>query len=258
MRMGPAKPLVQATALSLGYGRRLVLQQVDLTIQAGEFWFFLGPNGEGKTTLLRAILGLLRPQTGQLWVDPTLGQRHRLGFVPQRCDINPTLPTTVREFTLLGLVGLRTNRRERGERLAWALDKVGLGGLEGKDYWALSGGQRQRALVARALVRRPSVLMLDEPTNGLDIATEDALLRFIADLNREAHLTILFVTHNVAIAARYASHLAVFHEGRVVAGSRHEILNRHTLRQVYGVDVDIASDASGAVASRVGPAGSKA
>jgi ABC-type Mn2+/Zn2+ transport system ATPase subunit len=254
--MGPAKPLLRATDLSLGYGRRLVLRKVDLTVQAGEFWFFLGPNGEGKTTLLRAILGILRPQAGQLWIDPDLGQRHRLGFVPQRCDINPTLPTTVREFTLLGLVGLRTSPQERGERLAWALDKVGLGGLEGKDYWALSGGQRQRALVARALVRRPSVLILDEPTNGLDVATEDALLRFIADLNREAHLTVLFVTHNVAIAARYASHLAFFHGGHVVAGARQEMLSRQILQQVYGVEVDISSDASGAIAVRVAPAGS--
>ncbi|HXH13268.1 MAG TPA: ABC transporter ATP-binding protein [Alphaproteobacteria bacterium] len=249
----PPKILLQATNLSLGYGRRMVLRQVNLIVHAGEFWFFLGPNGEGKTTLLRAILGMLRPQAGRLWVDRELSQRDCLGFVPQRCDINPTLPTTVREFTLLGLVGLRTSPQERRERLAWALDKVGLGGHEDTDYWALSGGQRQRALVARALVRRPSVLMLDEPTNGLDVATEDSLLRFIADLNRERHLTVLFVTHNVAIAARYASHLAFFHGGHVVAGTRQDMLNRQTLYQVYGVGVEISSDASGVVAIRVCP-----
>ena len=249
----PPKILLQATNLSLGYGRRMVLRQVNLIVHAGEFWFFLGPNGEGKTTLLRAILGMLHPQAGRLWVDRELSQRDCLGFVPQRCDINPTLPTTVREFTLLGLVGLRTSPQERRERLAWALEKVGLRGLEDTDYWALSGGQRQRALVARALVRRPSVLSLDEPTNGLDVVTEDSLLRFIADLNRERHLTVLFVSHNVAIAARYASHLAFFHGGHVVAGARQDMLNRQTLHQVYGVGVEISSDASGVVAIRVCP-----
>ena len=145
--------IVKMIGLCLGYGQRTVLQQVSVQIRSGEFWFLLGPNGEGKTTFLRAILGMIRPQAGQLWIHPELGQREHIGFVPQRCDINPTLPTTVREFVLLGLVGIHTDRKDEALRLEWALDKVGLGRFEGKDYWSLSGGQRQRALVARALCR---------------------------------------------------------------------------------------------------------
>ncbi len=238
--------IIRTAGLRLGYGQRIVLTQVDFQMRQGEFWFFIGPNGEGKTTLLRAILGLLRPQAGQLWVHPELGQRQRIGFVPQRCDINPTLPTTVREFVLLGLVGIDTDRREAAVRLGWALERVGLGGLEEKDYWSLSGGQRQRALVARALVRRPSVLILDEPTNGLDLVAEDAALRLLAALNRKEHQTLLFVTHNLAIAARYATHIALFHAGEVVSGPRHEVLNRQTLERVYGVAVEVSSNQSGA------------
>jgi ABC-type Mn2+/Zn2+ transport system ATPase subunit len=230
----------------LGYGQRVVLTQVDFQMRQGEFWFFIGPNGEGKTTLLRAILGMVRPQAGQLWVHPELGQRQRIGFVPQRCDINPTLPTTVREFVLLGLVGIDTDRREAAVRLGWALERVGLGGLEEKDYWSLSGGQRQRALVARALVRRPAILMLDEPTNGLDLVAEDAALRLLAELNCKEQQTLLFVTHNLAIAARYATHIALFHAGEVVSGPRHEVLNRQTLERVYGVAVEVSSNQSGA------------
>src|ERR671915_67329 len=104
--MEHADTVVKATGLSLGYGRRIVLEHVDLEIRPGEFWCFLGPNGEGKTTLLRAILGMMAAQSGELWIDPDLGRREGIGFVPQRCDINPALPTTVREFTLLGLVGV--------------------------------------------------------------------------------------------------------------------------------------------------------
>jgi ABC-type Mn2+/Zn2+ transport system ATPase subunit len=245
--------IVRTAGLRLGYGRRVVLTHVDFRMRLGEFWFFLGPNGEGKTTLLRAILGILRPQTGQLWVHPELGQRQRIGFVPQRCDINPTLPTTVREFVLLGLVGIDTDRREAAVRLGWALERVGLGGLEGKDYWSLSGGQRQRALVARALVRRPSVLILDEPTNGLDLAAEDAVLRFLADLNHKQQQTLLFVTHNLAIAARYATHIALFHAGEVVSGSRQEVLNRQTLERTYGVAVEVSANQSGAPVVTVRP-----
>jgi ABC-type Mn2+/Zn2+ transport system ATPase subunit len=245
--------IVRTAGLRLGYGRRVVLTHVDFRMRLGEFWFFLGPNGEGKTTLLRAILGILRPQSGQLWVHPELGQRQRIGFVPQRCDINPTLPTTVREFVLLGLVGIDADRGEAAVRLGWALERVGLGGLEGKDYWSLSGGQRQRALVARALVRRPSVLILDEPTNGLDLAAEDAVLRFLAELNHKQQQTLLFVTHNLAIAARYATHIALFHAGEVVSGSRQEVLNRQTLERIYGVAVEVSANQSGAPVVTVRP-----
>jgi ABC-type Mn2+/Zn2+ transport system ATPase subunit len=245
--------IVKTTDLRLGYGQRVVLAQVNVEIRAGEFWFFLGPNGEGKTTLLRAMLGMIRPQAGQLWVHSGLGHRERIGFVPQRCDINPTLPTTVREFVLLGLVGIHTDRNDETLRLEWALDKVGLSGLGGKDYWSLSGGQRQRALVARALVRRPSVLILDEPTNGLDLAAEDTVLRFLAELHRQDRQTVLFVTHNLAIAARYATHIALFHAGEVEAGPRQEVLQRHTLERIYGVAVEISYDPAGGAALTVGP-----
>jgi ABC-type Mn2+/Zn2+ transport system ATPase subunit len=245
--------IVKATDLRLGYGQRVVLAHVDLQMHSGEFWFFLGPNGAGKTTLLRAILGMISPQGGQLWVHPELCQPDCIGFVPQRCDINPTLPTTVREFVLLGLVGIDTDRRQAAERLGWALERVSLGGLAGKDYWSLSGGQRQRALVARALVRRPNVLILDEPTNGLDVAAEDAVLRLLAELNRKGQQTLLFVTHNLAIAARYATHIALLHAGEVVSGLRQEVLDRQTLKRIYGVAVEISANPSGAPVIAVCP-----
>ena len=250
--------IFKTSGLCLGYGQHLVLADVDLEIRPGEFWFFLGPNGEGKTTLLRALLGMIRPKAGQLRVHPELGRRECVGFVPQRCDINPTLPTTVREFVLLGLVGIPTNRADQALRLEWALDKVDLGRLEGKDYWSLSGGQRQRALVARALVRRPSVLILDEPTNGLDLTAEDAVLRLLADLNRRDHQTLLFVTHNLALAARYATHIALFHTGEVVSGPRQEVLNGQTLQRIYGAAVEISYGTSGAPAVTISPPESRA
>ena len=248
-------PILRATALSVGYGPRVVLEDVTLEVRLGEFWVFLGPNGSGKTTLIRAILGALWPRAGQLWLHPDHARRERIGFVPQRCDINPTLPTSVREFVLLGLVGIRADNQDRVERLNWALDKVGLAGLEHKDYWSLSGGQRQRALVARALVRRPSMLILDEPTNGLDLSAEDAFLRSLATLNHEEAVTVLFVTHDIAIAARYATHLVLFHSGSVESGSREKMLNRAALERVYGVLVDASCDPSGAVTIRVCPPG---
>ena len=247
--------ILKATGLTVGYARRTVLESVTLECRKGEFWFFIGPNGSGKTTLIRAMLGILRPHAGQLWLHPELAHPEGIGFVPQRCDLNPALPTTVREFVVLGLVGIRLGTKEEAERLEWVLYKVGLDGMAGRDYWSLSGGQRQRALVARALVRRPSLLILDEPTNGLDLSTEDSFLRLLANLNREEHLTIFFVTHDIAIAARYATHLALFRSGSVESGPREQMLNRTVLERVYGVGVEVIRNPSGAVAVQVFPPG---
>jgi ABC-type Mn2+/Zn2+ transport system ATPase subunit len=243
--------MLKASGLTLAYGRRTILTDIALEIRRGEFWFCLGPNGEGKTTLLRAILGDLQPQHGQLWLHADLAQRQRIGFVPQRCDLNPALPTTIREFVLLGTVGTQIRRREYEARLAWALARVGLQEMAGRSYWELSGGQRQRALVARALVRRPSLLLLDEPTNGLDLPTADALLHLLVELNHGEHMTLLFVTHDIAIAARYATHVLLVQAGQAVAGPAQEVLTQRHLEQTYGIVVDVSRNASGMVAVHV-------
>ena len=242
MNMEQSQIVLRATALSLGYGAHTVLRHLNFEVRPGEFWFFLGQNGGGKTTLLKAVLGLLTPQAGQLWLAPTFASRERMGFVPQRCDLNPTLPTTVREFVLLGLVGIQVSRAEQNERLAWALEKMGLSGLARGNYWALSGGQRQRALVARALVRRPTLLILDEPTNNLDLPTEDALLRLLVALNKEEGLTLLFVTHNVGIAARYATHVGLLYSGNLLSGPRQQVFTAVNLARIYGISTDTALD----------------
>lgn len=234
MRQGPARePVLRARGLALGYGDRNVLAGVNLEVHPGEFWFLIGPNGTGKTTLLRAILGMLAPRGGTLELSRDLRSRERIGFVPQKCVVNPSLPTTVREFVSLGLVGTRIRGARRVENLRWALGRVGLAALERAPHGSLSGGQQQRALVARALVRRPSLLVLDEPTEGLDLGSEDAFLATLADLRETEGVTLLFVTHKLEIAARYATHAALFHDGRVVSGRREEILRNDEIQRVF-------------------------
>lgn len=237
--------ILKATDLSLGYGQRTVLGGLSLEIHQGEMWFCLGPNGEGKSTFLKAILGDLRPQAGQLWLHPDHAGRTHIGVVPQRCDLNPSLPMTVREFVLLGTVGTSLRYKEYPERLAWALGRVGLEQMARRNYWALSGGQRQRALVARALIRKPNLLLLDEPTNGLDLPTADMLMRLLTTLNRRDRITILFVTHDVALAARYATHAILLRDSHVMAGPMTEVLTRSHLTRTYGVEVDVSRDADG-------------
>lgn len=234
------KPLVRVDGVSFAYGRQRVLAGVSLEIRAGELWFVLGANGVGKTTFVRMLLGLVEPASGSVSIDAALG-RDRIGFVPQRCDWNRNMPTTVHEFVRLGLVGTSVDKQTAGEHLRQALEIVGLSGMESRRYWSLSDGLRQRASIARALIRRPLLLLLDEPTNGLDPATEEGVMHLLDRLNREAGLALLFVTHDVELAARYATHVALFHAGTVTSGQRDTVLNQENLRRVYGTDVEVHS-----------------
>jgi ABC-type Mn2+/Zn2+ transport system ATPase subunit len=228
------RPLVSLRDVALGYGATPVLAGVDWDVRAGELWFLLGPNGAGKTTLLRALLGLLAPRAGSLDRDPARARSAHLGFVPQQSQLRPTLPSTVREIVSLGLVGVDVPRGAREARITEALAAVGLEGLARRSFWALSGGQRQRALVARALVRRPALLLLDEPTESLDVASEDAFLDTVAALCRERGVAVVFVTHRLGVAARFASHVALACGGRWVAGPRAAALADPLAREAFG------------------------
>jgi len=225
-----SEALVAARGATVGYGETSVLRDVSLEVRAGEFWCWIGPNGSGKSTLLRTVLGLLEPLAGELEIAPRLRDRTRVGYVPQRSELSDALPTTVRELVTLGLVGTHGPRAARESAVAWALDQVDLTGKEARSYWSLSGGQRQRALLARALVRRPDLLVLDEPTEGLDPPTQDALLRTVEALRREG-LTLIVVTHRIEIARERADHVALFVDGRVLAGARDAVLGTDTAQR---------------------------
>ena len=242
--MTGAAVLIRASDLTLGYGQDAVLRHVNLEIRAGEYWFLVGLNGTGKTTFVRGIFDLVAPTAGRLWIDPERAGRDRFGFVPQRCALNPSLPTTVRELVLLGLVGLRLDAGERGARLAVALEQVGLSGCEGHDYWSLSGGQRQRVLLARALVRNPTVLVLDEPETGLDPAAEERLLELLARINRQRSVTLLYVSHDLENVQRHASHVALFRDGTVHAGPVAEVLTHANVERTYGVALGVSREES--------------
>ena len=236
--------IYRASDVALGYGSHAILRGVSLEIRSGQFWSFLGPNGSGKTTLLRGFLGELKARAGTLEAPPPIDGVAPIGFVPQRCEINPTLPITLDEFVGLGLVGTRLNKAARRERLAWVLETLWLPALARQSYWTLSGGQRQRALIARALVRRPRVLVMDEPTNNLDLVAESVVLKALTDFLIQHQAACLFVTHDLALAERYATHVGLVAEGGVMAGARADVLTRANLEPLYGRALRVPTDAA--------------
>ena len=225
MRSSSADPLVAARGLALGYEGEPVVADVSLEIRAGESWCLMGPNGCGKSTLLRGLLGLLPPRAGALEIAPRLRDRAGIGYVPQRSELNGALPTTVRELVALGLVGSHVPRAEHAAAVAAALEEVGIAAIASRSFWSLSGGQRPRALLARAVVRQPELLVLDEPTEGLDVATQAALLVLLGRLRASGRLTLVVVTHRPELARDLADHVALFADGRVVAGPREAVLS---------------------------------
>ena len=226
--------ICRASNVALGYDHHVILRGVNLEIHSGQFWSFLGPNGSGKTTLLRGFLGELKARTGTLQAPPPVDGVAPVGFGPQRCEINPTLPITLGEFVGLGLVGTRLGKVARRERLAWVLEALWLPALARQSYWTLSGGQRQRALIARALVRRPRVLVMDEPTSNLDAGAERVVLKTLSDFCTQCHAACLCVTHDLGLAERYATHVGLVAEGGVLAGVREDVLTRANLERLYG------------------------
>jgi len=233
------EPLLAVENATLGYGRNIILRNVDLSVRPGEFWCFLGPNGEGKTTLIKALLGAIKPKAGRIGAREDVFKRQRVSYVPQRLELNDALPTTVTEFVLSGLVGVPSTSGTRGKRLERVLDLVGLSKLKDRSFWAMSGGQQQRALLARALVRDPGLLVVDEPTAGLDLNAAQAVLDVLTRLHHEYQLTVVFVTHDLQTAADRGSHAALFKNGRVVAGAMAEVLTPDHLGAVYGVSIGV-------------------
>ena len=227
--------LIEAKSLTVGYGRTSVLSDVNIRIRRREYWVFLGPNGAGKSTLVQCIMGMIRPLRGTLNKDDGLINCSQIGFVPQSCALNPTLPTTIQEFVSLGMVGLCLPNGERLNRIVEALDTVELTYPLSTNYWHLSGGERQRALIARALVRKPELLVLDEPTTELDIRVKRSFLNCVNKLNQEQGLTIIFVTHDLEIAREFATHAALFYDKRVFAGPSSEVLVKSNLDQMLGM-----------------------
>jgi len=200
--------LVALEGGAIGYGRRALLSGIDLAVGPGDFLAVVGPNGGGKTTLLRTLLGALPLVDGRL-VRP---RPVRVGYVPQREHVDPIWPFRVREVVLMGRVpGLGPLRwpgpRDR-EAVRSGLERVGIEDLSEKWYGELSGGQRQRTLIARALAAEPELLAIDEPTNGMDPGAELGTMDLLRDLQRGGGPAIVMVSHRIEAVANYARTLA--------------------------------------------------
>ncbi|MBI5058217.1 metal ABC transporter ATP-binding protein [candidate division KSB1 bacterium] len=244
--MNETKSIIEIEELTFRYGEAAVLREVSLRVEAGEFLGIIGPNGGGKTTLLRILLGLETEYDGRVEMfgetpHRSFGWRARTGVVPQTRELPPRYPALVRDVVEMGTTSRKSpalSRGERRERVDEALTLVGIESLANRPLWELSGGQRQRVFIARALACRPQLLLLDEPTVGVDQQGQDLLLSWIAKWRSEHGMAVVLVSHDVGVIAPLADRLAClnillhFHD-------RPDKLTGEAIEKAYGCPAEV-------------------
>src|SRR2546428_8287568 len=230
--------LLRLQDVSLGYNGRAVLEHISFAIERGEFLALLGPNGAGKTTLLRGMLGLIPVLAGRItyvFARSTIPPV----FVPQRETLAPIFPLTVREVVRMGtyarLAPLRPVGRRQRQLAAACLEQVGLADLADRPFWALSGGQKQRVLIARGLAVEPNILLLDEPTAGVDPGAATTIMDLIARLNRDQCLTVVLVSHHLRLVRSLVHSVLWVEAGCASKGATEVMLTPERIMDSFGL-----------------------
>lgn len=234
------EPLIVFEHADLGYGKSVVLKDVHFKVERSDFLGIVGPNGVGKTTILKTLLGILKPISGQVRLATP---RPRFGYVPQRESVDEAYPLTVADLVMMSRYPrlgpfARPGEKDR-EIVAAALEDVGITDLARRSYGSLSGGQKQRALIARALAAEPDVMVLDEPTNGMDLASDAAIVDLIESLHQKRKLTVILVTHLLGTVINSARHTLFLQDGAYEVGPVDSVLTGENLSSVYGIPVAV-------------------
>lgn len=224
--------LLRAERAAFGYGSKPVIAEVDLEITEGDFFGIVGPNGAGKTTLFRGLLGLIRPLVGRVE-----RRADAIGYVPQRETLDAIYPVSVEEVVQMGaygkLRGWRGLSYDDRELARDVLERVGMADRRDAAFSSLSGGQRQRVLIARALMVRPQVLLLDEPTSGVDRAAQTRIMELLKELNTKDSMAILLVSHQLGLVRESVETVLWVSDRRVVRGPASEMLRPERLDRLY-------------------------
>ena len=227
--------------VAVGYGRQVVLPDVNLSLRRGSFTGLLGANGSGKSTLIKTILGILPPLSGRLQFASAGGRPHVLGYTPQRDSLDPIFLLSSFEVVLMGTCGrVRPGRRISHAEKEWAhqcLRETGADHLSRKLFSELSGGQKQRVLIARALATKPDFLLLDEPTAGIDAAARQAIMDVLKGIHEQQHLTILMASHDLPIVRTYVQRVIWLHQGSVLQGSVSELLTAEKIEEILDLEM---------------------
>ncbi len=244
MQITSIKNCIEVNNVSFSYNGQSVLDNISFSVNTGEYLGIIGPNGGGKTTLIKIILGLLKPDTGTVRIFgqdiKEFKERSLIGYVPQRIS-QVAFPATVKEVIETGRtarIGLfKRHSRDDERAVEKAMEVAGITHLRYRLIEDLSGGERQRVFIARALSAEPKILILDEPSVGVDLASQEQFYTFIQNLNQEFGLTILFISHDIDVIAHEVKCLLCLNKNLVCHGLPREFLKGEYMEKLYGKKV---------------------
>ena len=236
-----SEPLITFDNLSIGYNNQPLLSGISLSITRSSFTAILGANGSGKSTLLKTLLGLQPPISGYVNIPRINNALPVFGYVPQAVRLDPLYPLTGFDVVLMGAYGrIRPGYIVSHEERFFARECLRAAMAEEfapKKFSELSGGQKQRVLIARALTTKPDVLILDEPTAGVDAQATHTLLEFISQIHQERQLTTLLVTHDLALVRKHAQYVIWLHGDKVLYGTTQELLSPEHMREIFEMEI---------------------
>lgn len=218
------------------YGDTAVVDSVSFDVEKGSILAIIGPNGAGKSTMLKMIMGVLDPTSGNVLIegDAPSKARTRMGYVPQRFGFDEWLPMTVHEFLELSAHVSGVHDSEEDQLIRDRLADVGVPDVGGKMLSQLSGGQLQRVMIARALLTRKDILLLDEPVAGIDVEGQRAMYDLITDINREHGTTCILISHELDVVFRYATNVVCLNKKMLCHGLPNEAMTEDVLAEMYG------------------------
>lgn len=217
--------LLAAKSINKNFAEKKILENISLTIEEGQIVTLIGPNGAGKTTLVRIALGLLKPDSGSIYHRPKL----RIGYMPQRVHVEPTLPLTVNRFLQLA------NRQDKAF-LSSTLEDLKIGHLESQQLTAISGGELQRVLLARALLRKPELLILDEPAQGVDLAGQAELYQLISEISDKQGCGVLMISHDLHLVMSSTDEVICLNHHICCHGKPEHVTNDPAYLNLFGAN----------------------
>jgi zinc transport system ATP-binding protein len=241
---GP-KTCIEVKDVSFSYIGNPILQDISFNVDAGEYLGIIGPNGGGKTTLFKVILGLLKPQSGQIKIfgEPleSFKSRHLIGYVPQRSLSDYYFPATVEEVVKSGRTArlglLKRFSKEDARAIERVMEVTDVAGLKHRLIGQLSGGERQRVFIARALASDPKILILDEPDVGVDVTAQEKFYSFLEELNSGSGITILLISHDIDVVAHQAKTILCLNRRLVCHGPPRDFITEEYMQKLYGKKV---------------------